>query len=129
MTDTEVHVEHEASEEHHENLAEEIAEAQLEVAHTLQQEESVERAEEMAEQAIETAMDSASASHEHSEYALVGHTHPELDHSERISILESRVEEILHGLENQESEVEEIEPTETHVETETTKRRKHKFGR
>jgi len=130
MTDTEIHVEHEA-EEHHGDLAEAIADAQLDVAHELQQEAAVEHAEEAAEQAIEIAAGSASAEHEHPDYALVGHTHPELDHGERISLLESRIENIEHGLaeEVEEPTVEEIEPIEEHHEPPATPRRKHRFGR
>ena len=129
MTDTEVHIEHDSG-EHQENLAEAIADAQLEVAHELQQEQVVEQAQETAESAIEIAQDSAPIGHEHSDYALNEHSHPEMDHSERFALLESRIENIEHGLaEEVEEPVEEIEPTETAPVKPQTKPRRHSFGR
>lgn len=128
MTDTEVHVEHEHSEEHEDHLAEAIAEAQVEAAHTLQQEADIENAQETAENALQAV--SEQIGHEHVEYALAAHSHPENDVSERLSVVEARIEAIEHGLEEslEEPTVEEIEPVEEeHHEPE--RQRRHRFGR
>ena len=83
------------------------------------------------ESAIEEVEEKAE-NHVHPEYSPAGHSHPEADHSERIALLESRIENIEHGLaeEVEEPVVEEIEPTEEHHEApaEEHKRRKHRFG-
>ena len=77
------------------------------------------------------AVAAAVAVHGHDEYSLTGHSHPEYDHSERFALIESRIENIEHGLEEriEEPVVEEIEPTpEPAAEPKTPERRKYSFG-
>jgi formate-dependent phosphoribosylglycinamide formyltransferase (GAR transformylase) len=127
LTDTEVHVEHEHSES--ESIAEEVREG---VTNALEEaREDAERVESIREVESEIAeVQAQTENHAHSEYASVGHTHPENEYSERIAMLESRIENLEHGLaeEVEEPVVEEIEPTEEHHEP-PEKKRRHRFGR
>lgn len=125
MTETEVHVEHEHSEE---SVAEEVADRVEDVLEEMQ--EDAEHTESIRQVEAETEqLESRIESHAHSEYAVVGHSHPELDHSERIAVLESRIETIEHGLaeELEEPVIEEIEPT-SNPEPEPQPKRRHRFG-
>lgn len=125
MSETEVHVEHP---EHSESVAEEVAEEVKEVLEEAKEDE--ERAESISEVEQKTdELETELETHSHAEFAPVIHSHPEHDHSERIAVLESRIENIEHGLaeEVEEPVVEEIQPTEEHHEPEHPKRR-HKFG-
>lgn len=128
MTDTEVHVEH--PEHESESIAEDVAEEIKEVLEEIKEDE--ERTESISEVESKTeALAEEVTSHGHPEYATVGHTHPEADHSERLAILESRIENIEHGLAEdvEEPVVEEIEPThEPEPPAEETKKRRHSFG-
>ena len=127
MSETEVHVEHP---EHTETLAEEVAEEVQEVLEEVKKDEEQSEAVEAVEEQTEE-LSSRIDTHSHPEYALAGHTHPELDHSERLGSIESRIEAIERGLEEtvEEPVVEEIEPThEAPAESEKPKRR-HRFGR
>lgn len=129
MTETEVHVEH--GEEHSESIAEEVAEEVKEVLeevhHAEEQAKAISDVEEKTEE-----LEHHIEGHGHPEFALVSHSHPEHEYSERFALLESRIENIEHGLaeETEEPVVEEIEPTEEHHETpaEEKPRRKHRFG-
>lgn len=129
MSETEVTVE--TPEESTTELAEAIADAQLEVAHTLEEEAQLDAAQETAESALEIAVQSAPMSHEHMEYALTDHSHFEFsEHSERLSDIENRITAIESSMEVlEEPEVEEIEPIEEPPPSEPeAPRRKHRFG-
>lgn len=85
-------------------LAEAIVEAEVDAAHEIQQEAEVEHAEELAESALESV-----ATHEHGEYALVGHGHIELE--DRISNIEAQLVSLSSEIEETETdEIEIVEP-------------------
>jgi hypothetical protein len=108
---TEVIIEQETPPEESGDSAEEIAEAIVEAQEEAQEEAEQEAAVEQAQEASEMALQAVSL-HDHPEYSPIGHSHPEYDHSERIALLESRVELIEHGMEESETtEVEEVEQT------------------
>jgi len=96
-----------------EEIAEAIADAEIEVAHELQQEAEIEHADETAETALDIAQQALITvpPHEHPEYALVNHPHPEIEN--RIATLENRVMNIEEHVDfsSHSEEVEEIEPT------------------
>jgi hypothetical protein len=127
LTETEVHVEHaHETESVAEAVADEVKEVLEEARVTEERVESIREVESAIEE-IETKAEV----HQHSEYSPMGHTHPEQDHNERIATLESRIEQIEHGLaeEVEEPVVEEIEPTEEPREAPPERKRRYSFGR
>jgi hypothetical protein len=103
-----------------EEIAEAIVEAQEEAREELEQEAAIDAAQDASEIALQ-----AVSEHEHAEYSRIDHSHPEYDYSERMSILESRVETLELGLqENTETEVEEIEQTPTETTTEPERKQR-----
>jgi len=124
VTDTEVNIESPDAPISTEELADAIADAELEVAHTLEAEAEIEEATELAESAVDIA-----SQHDHSEYARVEHTHPELDTGERLALLESRIATLESELESEEVDtVEEIEPTPEPAPEPKQPKRRHRFG-
>lgn len=128
MTEVEIEVESPAESETPHETAEDIAEAIVEAQEEAQEEAEQEAHVEAAVEASESALEAVSL-HEHAEYAPHEHTHAELDVSERLNLLENRVEVIEHGLEDDTEEVEEIEPAHTPPPEPTHKRRGFKRGR